>query len=79
MKKSLLAILAFVAVLSLSCKKEQKEETLPAPSVIEVADFTVHVGGDRGTVEIPVQANYAFEVFVAKDAQEWLFYEETRA
>ena len=79
MKKSLLAILAFVAVLSLSCKKEPKEKTLPAPSVIEVADLTVHVGGDRGTVEIPVQANYAFEVFVAKDAQEWLFYEETKA
>lgn len=79
MKKSLLAILALVAVLSLSCKKDNPKKTTPAPEVIEVADLQVSVGKARGTVEIPVQANYDFEVVVADNAQDWLFYDRTKA
>lgn len=78
MKKSLLAILAIVAVLCLSCKKEPKKPATPDPEVIEVADLTVEVEKAKGTVEIPVSANYSFNVSISEDAQDWLFYVETR-
>ena len=81
MKKTLLALLAVSSLFLISCHKEKgKEKPTPAePDAIEVATTSFVADKGEGTVEIPVSANVKLSVTIANDAQQWLYYAETKA
>ena len=64
----------------MSCHKEKKEKPTPTdPDAIEVATTSFVAEKGDGTVEIPVSANTKLSVTIANDAQQWLYYAETKA
>jgi len=79
MMKKFLTLLALSALVLLSCKKDPKPTPKPDPDAMEVATTSFAVANGEGTLEIPVSANIKFTVTVAQDAQDWLFYVQTKA
>lgn len=82
MKKSLLALMAFMSLLFFSCGQKENPTPAPEPEEQEVFNVTTkefNVDKGEGTVEVPVSHNYSYTASVASDAQAWLFVVETKA
>lgn len=82
MKKSLLALMAFMSLLFFSCGQKENPTPAPEPEEQEVFNVTTkefNVDKGEGTVEVPVSHNYSYTASVSPDAQAWLFVVETKA